>query len=133
MRYEPNRNRIYQILFGAQVSASDIAMFEYEFEESLEDSNHWYDNSFTLLGYMYGKERWKCFTNVVESNRSSKYFHLEHIATLAFDGVDYEVEYAVCSWGVINDFYRCEFYADVINDIPAYRERFCKNLKELLY
>lgn len=130
LRNQGNLKRIKLILAGALVYAEDIAMFEYEFEECLIDSNYWHENSFTLYGYMRGHPKWKQYAQGVLDNSNAKSIQFEDVVSNAFEGHEYET---TLYKDVMHDQpLACAFYADLINDIPEYRERFCDNLKGLL-
>lgn len=131
LRNPDNLQRIMDIRNGAKVEAKDIAMFEYEYEEMLIDSE-WYENSFTLIGYLCAHPRWSKYKDNMYSKFTARtninYVHVTHYAfedfesdTKLYDGITHDQPLA------------CAFYADVINDIPEYRERFCDLLKGLLH
>ncbi|QIG66203.1 hypothetical protein DIREPILLOW8_84 [Vibrio phage Direpillow8] len=99
---------------ATNVLASDIQDFECEFGESLIDSNEWHENSWTLLGFAFGNPKWYPFAIELDMEKDYTYCHMVHEL---FDG----------DTGLEN-----EFFADLMNAIPAYRKRFCDNLLELL-
>ena len=116
---QETKTRFEQIIAGSTITPDDIVLFEMTFQESLIDSNHWSENTFTLLGFMFGHQLFR--DAAIEAQKAiekvepqmRRHQHVTHLAELD------EKETNL-------------FYSELMNHCYPYRDRFVANLNELL-
>lgn len=118
-----NAWRINAILAGSPTVASDVRAVEDEYGESMCDTNHWYSNPFTMVGFAWANPKYHVMAIRLQEEINNSRDPIAYV-----DGVMYDY------FGDTEEAYElyCEFIADVVNCIPAYRERWFAEMKEQL-